>query len=416
VERTAAACAAAVALLCGAGGHADPELPRVVVYDGAFGYHHSSIEPGDAVLEQLAADGAFELVKITSDPADFTPQLYQRADVFVWNSATGEIPLTAQQKIDYIDFHLCGGGYAGVHASTDANYEWPEYGELTGAWFQTHPHLGYCQGDFTSPQPPCEGDGTNDFPQVYGGNATLLVEDQVHGATAPWHGSASFRWADEYYLFRDRDGDPLTADPRGEQDVHVLLSLEESTTMAPPAYPHHQPLAWTKTFRGAGRVFYTNLGHNTYSWQHPSFQQHLLGGLDWVAEVRPDRECVAEILDRDEVVAGDNCPLAANPGQEDRGGVATSAPDGIGDACQCGDVTGNGIVNGQDVNAIKRHAMGIEPNPLFLVPGNCDVTGNGRCDGQDANAVKRAVLGAQPNPLFGQHCHNATGDPVPADL
>ena len=54
--------------------------------------------------------------------------------------------------------------------------------------------------------------------------------------------------------------------------------------------------------------------------------------------------------------------------------------------------------------------------PLFLVPGNCDVTGNGECNGQDANAVQRAALGAQPNPLFGQRCHNATGEPIPADL
>ena len=28
-------------------------------------------------------------------------------------------------------------------------------------------------------------------------------------------------------------------------------------------------------------------------------------------------------------------------------------------------------------NAIKRHGLGLEPNPTFAVPGNCDVTGNG---------------------------------------
>ena len=89
----------------------------------------------------------------------------------------------------------------------------------------------------------------------------------------------------------------------------------------------------------------------------------------------------------------DNCPFVANPGQEDSGGLATSTPDGIGDACQCGDVTGNGIVNGQDANVIQRHGIGAEPNPLFVVPGNCDVTGNDQCNGQDANAVKRAALG-----------------------
>ncbi len=110
----------------------------------------------------------------------------------------------------------------------------------------------------------------------------------------------------------------------------------------------------------------------------------------------------------------DNCPLIAND-QADRGGINTGAPDGIGDACQCGDVSGNGMVNGQDANAIKRHGLGIEPNPLFAMPGNCDVTGGGTCDGQDANAVKRAALGLE-SPNFGQNCHNATGTPVPPDL
>jgi len=108
----------------------------------------------------------------------------------------------------------------------------------------------------------------------------------------------------------------------------------------------------------------------------------------------------------------DNCPFAANPGQEDTGGLATSTPDGIGNACQCGDVTGNGIVNGQDANVIQRHGMHAEPNQLFLVPGNCDVSGNDQCNGQDANAVKRAALG-HPSPTFGQNCHNATGEPIP---
>jgi hypothetical protein len=113
--------------------------------------------------------------------------------------------------------------------------------------------------------------------------------------------------------------------------------------------------------------------------------------------------------------AVDNCLFTPNPGQADSGGVASAVADGIGDACQCGDVTGNGIVNGQDANAIRRHALGLTPNPLFAVPGNCDVTGNGTCNGQDANAVKRAALG-QTSPQFGQRCHNALGKPVPPGL
>jgi hypothetical protein len=77
---------------------------------------------------------------------------------------------------------------------------------------------------------------------------------------------------------------------------------------------------------------------------------------------------------------GDNCPQIANADQLDSGGVATTTPDGIGDACQCGDVTGNGIVNGQDANAVKRAALG------------------------------------DPTPSFGQRCHNALGLSVPPNL
>jgi hypothetical protein len=73
------------------------------------------------------------------------------------------------------------------------------------------------------------------------------------------------------------------------------------------------------------------------------------------------------------------------------------------------------MVNGQDANAIKRHGLELEPNPLFAVPGNCDVSGNGVCNGQDATAVRMIGLGL-PSPTFGQSCHNALGIPVPADL
>ena len=107
--------------------------------------------------------------------------------------------------------------------------------------------------------------------------------------------------------------------------------------------------------------------------------------------------------------AADNCPYAANPGQQDSGGVNSNTPNGVGDACECGDVSGNGKVNGQDANAIKRHGLGLDPNPQYIAACNCDVSGNGSCDGQDASAVSRAALGLSPNPLFANGCESRTG-------
>jgi hypothetical protein len=102
----------------------------------------------------------------------------------------------------------------------------------------------------------------------------------------------------------------------------------------------------------------------------------------------------------------DNCPYIENSDQADHGGLLTNSPNGVGDACQCGDVTGDGLVNGIDSTFIRRQTLGLSA-PLFLVPGNCDVTGDGRCDGTDATIISRVVLGLRA-PLFGNHCPNFT--------
>ena len=39
------------------------------------------------------------------------------------------------------ELHRHGGGYAGVHAAADTEYDWPWYGELVGAYFKSHPAI-----------------------------------------------------------------------------------------------------------------------------------------------------------------------------------------------------------------------------------------------------------------------------------
>lgn len=109
----------------------------------------------------------------------------------------------------------------------------------------------------------------------------------------------------------------------------------------------------------------------------------------------------------------DNCPFLYNPDQTDTGGLGSSAPpDGIGNACQCGDVTGEGRADDTDAAFIKRHALGL-PSPLFLVPDNCDVSGDGKCSGVDATLIRHVAAG-NAAPAFGQYCPNAVASPAPA--
>jgi len=116
-------------------------------------------------------------------------------------------------------------------------------------------------------------------------------------------------------------------------------------------------------------------------------------------------------VDNDNICGNvDNCEFVANELQEDccsPGSSSTSNPDGIGDACQCGDVTGDGAANSFDATMIKRQALGLSA-PLFSVPDNCDVTGDGNCNSFDATMVTRKALGLSA-PLFGNNCPNFTG-------
>jgi hypothetical protein len=95
----------------------------------------------------------------------------------------------------------------------------------------------------------------------------------------------------------------------------------------------------------------------------------------------------------------DNCPFFPNPGQEDSGGLNTIEPDGIGNACQCGDVNGNGSVSTTDATLIKRSVAGLSPYYSvegMLFPGNCDVNGNGVCNTTDGTIVKRNAVRMSP--------------------
>lgn len=88
----------------------------------------------------------------------------------------------------------------------------------------------------------------------------------------------------------------------------------------------------------------------------------------------------------------DNCPYASNPGQEDGGGVGVASdPDGIGDACQCGDVDGDGRVTYSDAFTIL-NALDEPPGPPMAKPELCDVGPPFSCSPVDARRILRAQI------------------------
>jgi cysteine-rich repeat protein len=103
--------------------------------------------------------------------------------------------------------------------------------------------------------------------------------------------------------------------------------------------------------------------------------------------------------------AADNCPYVSNPGQQDSGGVALPIPDGIGNACQCGNLTGDGIVDQADVSTYRAFLANPGGNPLTPAAlTTCSVVGGvpSQCNILDVVVERRALLGRSPG--IGQVC------------
>ena len=214
-------------------------LPRILVFSRTCGFRHKSIPDGIAALREIGA-GRWDM-DATEDAAAFTADNLARYRAVVFLSTTGNV-LDAAQQGAFESYVRGGGGWAGIHAAADTEYDWPWYGRLAGAWFLGHPKVQ---------------------------QATVRVEDRAHASTSML--PADWRRTDEWYSFR--------RNPRG--DVRVLATLDERTydpERTPMGADH--PIAWCHEFEG-GRAWYTAGGHTAESFREPLFRDHLRGGIEW---------------------------------------------------------------------------------------------------------------------------------------
>ena len=93
-------------------------------------------------------------------------------EVLVFLNTTGDMLNTMQQGA-FERYINAGGGWVGIHSAADTEYDWPFYGGLVGAYFNSHPAIQ---------------------------QATIKVADQVHPASE----HLPDRWVrtDEWYNYR----------------------------------------------------------------------------------------------------------------------------------------------------------------------------------------------------------------------
>jgi uncharacterized protein len=240
-------------------------------------YKHTSLGPAEKAVIELGKGGGFEVTTVDGykqDPKqlDFsflTPEYLAQFDG-VMMMTNGNLPFSDAQKKMLLDFVRGGKGFIGAHCASLTFYNYPEFGEMLGGYFNRN------------------------LPQ--GTIAVLKVEDPKHPATRML--GSSWPLVDEFYLFGTAPWDASRPNdnidvlfknkiPMGftRDRVHVLLSLDTSA-MDMSKQPNlvkggDYPQAWTREY-GKGRSFYTSLGHRDDIWSSdPVFRAHIQGGIRW---------------------------------------------------------------------------------------------------------------------------------------
>ncbi|MDR6565671.1 ThuA domain-containing protein [Chitinophaga ginsengisegetis] len=215
-----------------------PGKPRVLVFTKTGGFRHSSIPVGIKAIQKLGLENGFD-VDTTENAAKFNEDTLAQYAAVIFLNTTGDV-LDNYQEADFERYIQAGGGYVGVHAAADTEYEWGWYNHLAGAWFQSHP------------------------PGVH--KAIIDVIEKSFPATE----GLPEKWehTDEWYNYKDVD-----------TTTTVLLKLDEKSYQGGTMKGNH-PISWYHDYDG-GRAFYTGLGHTEESYTDSLFLKHLAGGIKY---------------------------------------------------------------------------------------------------------------------------------------
>jgi type 1 glutamine amidotransferase len=268
---------------------------KLLIFTKATGFVHSSIPVGAKAFELMGQKtGAWSAV-VSDDPESFAPEKLKDVDAVLFMSTTGELfvkdnkhaqllrdaskplPAEAQRAKELRDSLLAfvrgGGGIMGVHAATDSSYQWKEYGEMMGGYFNGHPW----------------------------GKITLHIDDPSNPVNAAF-GEKPFTIEDEIYTFKT---------PYSRERLHILASIDLEASKLDAGFnrpaDHDYAVSWLNRY-GQGRVFYCSLGHQEKTYWNPAVLKHYLAGMqfcmgDLEANAEPSGPLPAERLAANNKVA-----------------------------------------------------------------------------------------------------------------
>jgi type 1 glutamine amidotransferase len=230
---------------------------KVLVIGETRGFHHDATSTAMYMIYDLGKETGLWDTYIQTSCEFITKKKLggnkKNLDYFdaVYFHTTGELVMDDEQKAALLSFVRDDGkGFVGGHTAIDTNYNWPEYGEMVGGYFDSHPW--------------------NTF------DAPIIVEDREFPATA--HFPKAFTINDEIYQARAYSRDK----------VRVLARLDESkldmTAKNIRRTDGDFAVAWVRNY-GKGRVFYSTFGHHDQALNRPDIRQMYAEAVKWALKL-----------------------------------------------------------------------------------------------------------------------------------
>ena len=257
---------------------------KLLVYTRSQTFEHSVVRPAKGKTKSLVEEVTTDLgskhnfeVTHTKDGRIFEPDTIKQFDAFLFET-TGDLtkeggdkqpPMSQTGKKALLAAIAAGKGFVGCHCASDTFHSGGGQRE-NQPLEKRDPYIRMIGGEFI----------------VHGAQQKSwmrVIDKKFPGAK----GVEDFNLNEEWYALKNFS-----------PDLHVIL-VQDTEGMKGEMYQRPSfPATSARMHEKVGRVFYTSMGHREDVWESATFQQLLLGGLNWAfgridADVTPNLTAAA---------------------------------------------------------------------------------------------------------------------------
>lgn len=224
---------------------------QVLVYTkNGKGYVHDNIASAAACIQQLGKTNNFK-VDVTNDPSVFNEANLKKYQLLIFTSTNNDVFDNDDQRVQFRRYIEAGGGFVGVHSVTGTERNWTWFKMMLGETFSWHASFQKFSIKNLAPT----------HPSMKGVPSLWTKEDECYFGKELYPGIQVLM-------------------------AHDLSSLDTTQKALifknAGSFANYYPAVWCQNFEG-GNIWVTALGHAKENYQEPTYINHLLQGIKYIA-------------------------------------------------------------------------------------------------------------------------------------